>query len=506
MKFLQTKNINSPLYPKQESCNKKSYIFVSIFLSILSGFAISLAFPPYNYHFLIWTALIPFLWVVIKAKSKKTIFLSASVFSIFYFGNTLKWILTINHWYPWGGTLALLGFILLGNFWILSWATISKFFLNKISLNKNKYFNAILLTTPCLLWAFIEWLRQFGTFGSTFAWLGYTQWQCSFINQISKAIGVYGISGIILLTNTSLTLLIMLILKKLYFITKKTFLIYLVISLVVIIFSITYSIKEDSFSHKEIPSDLIIIQPNIPQEYKLDKTKESLLKEDYLNIIEKAVQECNKNKTISQKDITILILPETILPKCIIKDKLFTTELSKLLNYRINSFLLLGSPSITKNKTYNSILVIDNNKSIIAEYNKEKLVPFGEYLPIPNIFKKIFRKNNYFHTEYNKGSKGTLLSINNNKLGMGICFESGFPKIYKNFSKNGADILGVITNDAWFLNSSAAEQHLILGVFRAIENNKWFIQCANTGISAIINPSGKVIKKIDANKKGFLIH
>ena len=91
-----------------------------------------------------------------------------------------------------------------------------------------------------------------------------------------------------------------------------------------------------------------------------------------------------------------------------------------------------------------------------------------------------------------------------NKLGLGICFESTFPYIYKQFSENGAGVLAVLTNDAWFLNSAGAEQHLMAGVFRAIENQKWLIQCANTGLSAVITPRGKISRMLSLNKVGYI--
>ena len=86
-----------------------------------------------------------------------------------------------------------------------------------------------------------------------------------------------------------------------------------------------------------------------------------------------------------------------------------------------------------------------------------------------------------------------------------ICFEDLFPSLVRKFSRDGAQILITITNEAWFKNSAEPIQHLAMGVFRAIENRSWFIRCANTGISCFIDPQGKIKNKITKQGKDIFI-
>ena len=89
------------------------------------------------------------------------------------------------------------------------------------------------------------------------------------------------------------------------------------------------------------------------------------------------------------------------------------------------------------------------------------------------------------------------------KIGLSavICYESAFPEIVRNFVREGANILTIITNDGWFGSTSGPYQHAQLAVLRAIENRVSILRCANTGISSVIDPTGRIIKKADLNNK-----
>lgn len=97
-----------------------------------------------------------------------------------------------------------------------------------------------------------------------------------------------------------------------------------------------------------------------------------------------------------------------------------------------------------------------------------------------------------------------MLDLKEYKIGAVVCFESSFIKPLKIFAQKGADLLLTITNDAWFGDSAALEQHINCGVFRAIENRRPFIQVANTGISAVIDPYGRFLLRSKVDKREAL--
>jgi apolipoprotein N-acyltransferase len=144
--------------------------------------------------------------------------------------------------------------------------------------------------------------------------------------------------------------------------------------------------------------------------------------------------------------------------------------------------------------------MFDGFANITGTYDKNHLVPFGEYVPFGD-YLAFLGKITAQAGNFSAGDQAFLpLEFNNNnlrvtrKIGVLICFEILFPSISSKFVKNGADILTTITNDAWFGHSSAAMQHFSIAVFRAVENRRILARAANTGISGFIDPKGKIIE------------
>jgi apolipoprotein N-acyltransferase len=131
-------------------------------------------------------------------------------------------------------------------------------------------------------------------------------------------------------------------------------------------------------------------------------------------------------------------------------------------------------------------------------------VPFGEYLPFRKYLYAWLKGVGYFDAEFSAGGKSSLLETDGIKIAPAVCFESTFPFLVSSRVRQGADIILTVTNDAWFKGSSAPQSHFNAGIMRAIENHKYFIMAGNTGISAVIDPSGKVVGKIDQNRRGIL--
>jgi len=103
------------------------------------------------------------------------------------------------------------------------------------------------------------------------------------------------------------------------------------------------------------------------------------------------------------------------------------------------------------------------------------------------------------------GPGWNLLNAGSYKLGTAICFESIFPGILRQMTRNGAEVLCVITNDVWFGRSSAAEQHMTMSVFRAVENHRYLLRAASTGVSAIIDPHGRIMDHEDIFRRKVIV-
>ena len=158
-------------------------------------------------------------------------------------------------------------------------------------------------------------------------------------------------------------------------------------------------------------------------------------------------------------------------------------------------------------KYFNSFTVYDHNLEILNSYNKVNLVPFGEFLPFEKTLSLLGLKtitNNY--QSYSRGKKRNIIELNKANFSVRllplICYEI----IYTgNISKiRDFDFIVNISEDGWFGNSIGPHQHFAHSIFRAIESGKYLLRSANNGISAIINPTGKIEKKIEFDQIGYI--
>jgi len=174
-------------------------------------------------------------------------------------------------------------------------------------------------------------------------------------------------------------------------------------------------------------------------------------------------------------------------------------------------WLLVGGPAYAADpahpangREYNSAYVISERGAIVGRYDKVHLVPFGEYVPWRNHL-PLLQHYQVRATDVARGAGHRLLRADGLDFGPMICFESVFPDISRTEANHGARALAIITNDAWFLRTAAAAQHLEIGRFRAIEQGLWVARGAATGISAFISPLGRITKSLSLMQRGVLV-
>jgi apolipoprotein N-acyltransferase len=151
----------------------------------------------------------------------------------------------------------------------------------------------------------------------------------------------------------------------------------------------------------------------------------------------------------------------------------------------------VGFIGMTGESPSNSAAVVSPSGELVSRYDKIHLVPFGEYVPFPNLL--FFAESMTRQVgNFTPGTEYTLSALDGNRISTAICYESIFPELVRQFVKRGSELIVVITNDGWFGESSAPFQHLRMGVVRAVENRRYIVRAANTGISAIIDPYGRI--------------
>jgi apolipoprotein N-acyltransferase len=152
---------------------------------------------------------------------------------------------------------------------------------------------------------------------------------------------------------------------------------------------------------------------------------------------------------------------------------------------------------------YNRASFINPDGAFIGHYDKMHLVPFGEYVPFKEFF--FFAKNllNEVGT-FEPGAQRTVFSTGGHTYGVFICYESIFGDEIRHLTQQGADVLINISNDGWYGDTSAAWQHLNMVRMRAIENHRWILRATNTGVTASINPYGRVVSALPRHLRSSL--
>jgi apolipoprotein N-acyltransferase len=162
--------------------------------------------------------------------------------------------------------------------------------------------------------------------------------------------------------------------------------------------------------------------------------------------------------------------------------------------------IVVGGAAYEDGKYFNrEWLLISGNP--YGYYDKVHLVPFGEYLPLSSLLQPFLGKMVQEVSDFSKGERLSPIG----DMGVLICFESIFPDISRTLSKKGATYLVNTSNDAWFKTWATPEQDLQISGFRAIENRRWLIRSVNHGISAFIDPLGRITSSLGLLKEGVIL-
>jgi apolipoprotein N-acyltransferase len=427
----------------------------------------ALIYPKFNLSFLFPVAFIGLIFAAQKEDNGKHLFIHSCIAGSISNMLMLYWIyptLTLNGVNIFASILALL---IISTYLGIYWGV---FALAVRSIREMRWIGKILLIPA--LWVLLEYIKTYLFTG--FPWLlaGYSMWRVPELLQLASFTGIYGLSYISLFINTGLALTI---------ISKK--IMPVICSLAVTLFLFIYggsAVKQHSYSGDTRVS---ILQGNVSQYKKFNKTFSREILGTYGALHEKAI----KYKP------ELIVWPETALPAPLTSDYSVNSFVMNLIKDS-GAYQLMGSIEENREFFYNSAYVIDPSGEISVPYRKMHLTPFGEYFPLRN-FLTLFTDVVDQYDDFDAGKESRLLKANTFNIATGICFEEIFPGIIRNFFKNGADLFVNITNDGWFLNTAGPYQHFIHSMVRAIENRTFVIRSANTGISAIIAPSGKVIMK-----------
>ncbi len=460
-------------------------IFIYI-ISLVIGLLTSYSLPPYNFFFInfITFPILFFLLLLNYQKGKWISFKIGWIFGFAYFISNLYWIsnsLTFEEIFKPLIPLSIIFIpLFLGLFY--GFVTVCCSFFN---LKKN--FSSVLIFS--LIFSIIEYLRSFIFGGFPWNLIAYSFTDYLELIQILSLTGTYCFN-LLCITFFLVPCIIFFNYKK----KKKILFLFSFILILCINFFYGTSVikKYDDFNKINLNFVIKIISPkvDINRFFENEAPEETILE-----LIKLSEPDYSKN--------TLFIFPEGVLSNIYLQDlKNFSYIFSD--NFSDQHNIILGISSYENSEVFNSLVLLDNNVNILAKYDKNKLVPFGEFLPFENFLSNFgLKKITQGYQSFSSSNERKIIKYNNFKFIPLICYEVIYSgNINKN--KKDFDFIINISEDGWFGASVGPHQHFSHSIFRSIEEGKNLIRSANNGISAHIDATGRIISKLKSTDKGFI--
>jgi apolipoprotein N-acyltransferase len=203
----------------------------------------------------------------------------------------------------------------------------------------------------------------------------------------------------------------------------------------------------------------------------------------------------------------LIVWPETAIPY-LIGLNMPVRERIEALARQAGSHLLVSSPDAELTEPprfFNRAFHVSPDRGIVGKYDKVHLVPFGEYVPLRPVLGFVEKLTQGAVGDFQAGQEYTVFNPGGARFGVTISYEVYFPDQVRRYIQAGADFLINITNDAWYGRTAAPYQHMAMVVFRSVENNAFLVRAANTGISAVVHPSGRVLAASGLFEEGAVV-
>ncbi len=425
-------------------------------LSLFSAVLLLLIFPKFNMRLLAPIALAPLLIALGGTQHAWQRFVFGWAAGIFYWFFLCTWIQFVLEAHGGMGVWGAWGSFLL--FSLLKALHLAVFSLLAGPLMRTAY----ALPAVAALWTGLE--RTHGTFG--FAWLalGNAGIDMSIPLRLAPFVGVYGLSFIFCMLATAVACAALRLPRiRLW----PLLLLVLLWTLPVIPQGVRAS------------DSALVVQPNINPDVEWTQTIREKT-EQQLSLLSEAIAS------------PLVIWPELPAPLYYYDDPEFHQAATKIALH--HGYFLFGTVAYTPtHQPLNSAVLLGPSGAEMGRYDKIDLVPFGEF--VPGFFSFVNRITQEAG-DFAPGRDVKVLPAAGHRLGVFICYESAFPDLVRQFTRQGADVLVNLSNDAYFGHSDAREQHLLLARMRAIENRRYIIRATNDGITAVIDPAGRITKHL----------
>jgi apolipoprotein N-acyltransferase len=485
-------------------------------LVVISAVLQILIFPLPGFYFLSWFALAPLIVALLRARpvgdlefdnspklqpaSPLQAFLLAYACGILWYMGTCYWIYDTMHQY--GGITPPLALLILFLFslYLGFYHGLFGLLIGLIAARgrEHSFQTGRSLAAAPFLWVAVELAR---TRVTGFPWnlLGIAQVDNAALSRIAQWTGVYGISFEIVVINVAIAAAFLVPRKK-----RGPLLIAALASAAVLQAGRLIETPASVADHTAL-----LVQENIPVAADWNRSLFESTLSELSGLSEKSLT-AGTAKAAGDFKTNLIVWPESPAP-FFTNDPLFRNAISEMAR-QTNSWVVTGAigtnPAMRGSKQgpqmFNSAALVGPNGDWTMRYDKVHLVPFGEYLPFPSLFSFAGGLTKEVG-EFTPGQSRIPLDAGSSRIGVFICYESIFPDDVRQFAGRGAQVFVNISNDGWYGDSGAYAQHLNQTRMRAIENNRWLLSATNTGVTASIDPWGRLAAQVPRKVRATLL-
>jgi len=457
--------------------------------AVAGGLLAFLGYVGIDQFYLEWICLVPILWAI-SGQTPGRAFLIGWVAGIVGHGGGFYWIVTmLRQFADVSWPLAVLGLLLLSAangivFAIWAWAT------RLISRGAGW---SVAWVSP-IIWTASEkfWPQLFPNY------LGASQYKLSLVTQIADLTGILGVTFLVVYMNSTIYAVIERIRRKHPHPWRPAAIFSVVIGIVLVYGAVRISmVDRNASSAGSLAVGLVQTNRGAGEKH----FDEGLFLQEH--------QEMSRALVMSQP-LDIIAWPEsTLFLNLASREGVLSTSLLG----DLRTPLLFGAVILTEERgerrMYNSAVLVDGTGRIVGTYDKMVLVPFGEYIPFGDTFPRLYSWSPY-SGRFWRGENTEPLRLNNHVLSVNICYEDIFPDHVRMLMEGGRhhrvpEAMFNLTNDSWYGNTVQPMEHLVLASFRSIEHRRALVRSTNTGISAIVDPVGRIDRRTAQWTKASLV-
>lgn len=436
-----------------------------------------LSFPDFDLWFLAWVSLVPLLIVVTRTAGFRKSFVAGWLWGTIFFYGTCWWLTypmihyaQVRAWIAYPLLLVPIAFVAL-------FPALACGFAGRLV---RRYGVTAVLIVP-FTWAAFDWLRYVVT-GQVWNAIGYSQAFHPWLIQAANKGGVYAVTFLIILSNAAAVFGLLRFSLQSATVSAAV--------LVLIVLSILVLRPPDDLSMRMIDfrqATLVAgVQPNVPM------TDAGL--DGYARLLDRHVA---LSQTALLGDSSrgplhrLIIWPESPMNFSYSRDPHLRQVVGDFARANQASILLNSLEPAKSGGDQNSAILVNEKGEMSARYDKIRLMPFGEYVPLPRWLPGASSVRGLVG-EFTPGSSYTLMPLGALRAGVFICIEAAHPSIARSFTNEGADVLINISNDGYLGPTPVMRQHLANAVFRAVENDRDLLRVTNSGITAYVSSTGDV--------------